>query len=177
MPSTTRDSALAVKAVRSNGERQRWAFGFKVLKAQVRGGIRRISDLEVYSLSPDIPGQAERKAVAVAGLEVKVAAAAPTCVRMATDGRWVLTCSMCGLPSGLADRPLPRDARFVCAACADAAGRLVDPLGEPDIDDPTVPDPGVISVHDQALADEIEMDMEADGTLVRARPGGRAWRP
>lgn len=177
MPSTTRDSALAVKAVRANGARQRWGFGFKVLKAQVRGGIRRIADLEIYSLSPHLLGEAEGKAATASGLEFKVADAAPTSVRMATDGRWVLKCSLCGLPSGLADRPLPRDARFVCATCADAAGRLVDPLGEPDIDDATVPDPGLLTVADQAMAAEIELDANADGTLVRARHGERAWRP
>src|SRR3954470_20259502 len=97
----------------------------------------------------------ERKASRPTGLEFKAVDAAPTSVRLARDGRWALTCSLCGLPSGLADRPLPNGARLVCLACVEA-GAPHRPARRTGLGRRDVPDPGLLTVADQAMAEEIE---------------------
>lgn len=173
-PVSTRAGQLAVKAARVAGPRRAWSFGFRVVDGTRSGGVRRIRDLEIYTLAPPGVG-AEVKAVRALGIEVKGAQAAPVpaSVQLPTDGRWVYRCSLCGLPSGLADRALPEGTRYVCRDCVESVGALTDPLpprpgdGDEPIDGPNPHRVGAEAAYRQALEGEREYGIDGSGDLRR----------
>lgn len=182
-PSTTRDGALATKAAQAAGHGAAWTFGYKVTAGRTAGGIRRVTALDIYSVAPPTISSAETKsAVVVEGLEIKGAGGMPVSVQLPTDGRWSYRCSLCGLPSGLADVALPDTARYVCRSCVESIGALVDPLpplstdGDEPLDGPHPHRVGAESAYRQALDAEQEWSADPVGELLR-RDDDQRWRP
>ncbi|GAA1380725.1 hypothetical protein GCM10009613_05510 [Pseudonocardia kongjuensis] len=187
MPGTTANSKLAVKAARAAGPRSAWSFGFKVIDGSFANGARRIRRPSVYTICPPAT-DTEVKAAAPYGLEVK---------GMTSRTIYPVFCGRCQVGKMRTDRPLIGDQPFECEQCA-----REDALNDPWADDQDTPDAvargrnrrGVLTpaqlreldeltritsedAYGEAVDDEVEHDVDADGTLGRARPDRDRWRP
>ncbi|MER5674781.1 hypothetical protein [Pseudonocardia alni] len=181
MMTSTTDGRLATKSAQSAGPRAAWSYGFRVITGRTDGRVRRIAEVDVFTVCPPSAGRGatgvESKNALPFALEIKGAgrgtkSTAPVSVQLPTDGRWVYRCLLCGLPSGLADRALPNDTRYVCRDCVDSVSTLADPLpplpgdGDEPIDGPNPHRVGAESAYRQALDAEREYEMDAFGSLI-----------
>lgn len=177
MPGITADSVLAVKALRRNGVRQRWTIGFRVLDGEQNRRVRRIRNLDVFTISPALDNEVTAAGPVPSrqpGIEVKVADARPYRPRVRGPhgglGSHVATlvpCEVCGKAAGVASRSTVGRG-LICDSCVDSVGHVLDYL---DALDST---PQVI--YEDALRDERVMHTDPHGEIW---PGtrDRRWQP
>ncbi|MER5671926.1 hypothetical protein [Pseudonocardia alni] len=185
MMTSTSDGRLATKSAQSAGPRAAWSYGFRVITGRTDGRVRRISEVDVFTVCPPSAGRGatgvESKSALPFALELK---GVPLAASIAQGGRrrWALTCGVCGQPVALADKPLPAGAAMVCASCVDELGRLVDPFDLP-ADDPEPVDgdhPERVTAEQayrEALDGEQQWSMDPVGDLMRLEDDDRRWAP
>lgn len=117
-------------------------------------------------------------------------------VKDAQPGRetFVIHCGDCGQPTMRTNRPVPTDQPYQCEPCAEGYGPMTSPWAEPDPADPAAPNQAILTPHQlaeadqltrvtpedafsEALDDEVEHDVDAQGQRVPARSGRRRWQP
>lgn len=184
----TADGRLAHQAA-STGTT--YAVGFAVKASRMRSGVRMIRAVDLYTISPTVPGQPATlavKAAPAAGLEIKQTVADWDAERRerARGLPKLTTCSVCGhtagaiLPGGL--RPTES---LICYRCIAAGRAATSPDGDLDghLDPTELDDAESITAEEGyagALADDVRWRVEPDGNLVRdedAERQGRAWTP
>ncbi|MGH3565498.1 MAG: hypothetical protein ACRDRH_05600 [Pseudonocardia sp.] len=116
----TADGRLAHKAASSARDPADYTVGFRVISSRRRAGLRMISDLDIYTISPRVPGgptALAAKHAPVTGIEVKAVRAVARHPLMQTQACWG-----CGQPALAAVGHLP-DSRLVCTDCLAAYDR------------------------------------------------------
>lgn len=185
---STADGRLATKSAQSAGARAPWSYGFRVITGRTDGTVRRISEIDVYTVCPPSAGRGatgtESKGALPFALEIKGAAPLAASVPHGTRRRWALRCGVCGQPVALADKPLAPGASMICAGCVDDLGRLVDPFDLPDPDAEAEPLDGerpervtAEQAYREALGAEREHDVDAFGNLLDKLSADDRWTP
>jgi len=186
----TKDGREAYEVAKAFGAEQGFSIGYRVRHARKVGRVRHIDDLDLYEFSPVLHG-ANRLArlVSIKGgppprLETKATTgvvAAQRRVGMPT----ATPCSVCGRPAAaVVPGGLRAGESMICPRCVEVADDHTDTatisagdlaelneLGEDELTSE--------EAYEQALADDVDWDLLADGTLARGtgstRRGGRAW--
>ncbi|SFO35055.1 hypothetical protein SAMN05216207_104642 [Pseudonocardia ammonioxydans] len=125
----TRDGRDARALARAAGDGQSYGIGYRVPDggARHRGGVREITDLDLYTWGPVLHGTSPFTRLTEIkspheGMEVK--AVAGTAIRSVVDPVDMAACVLCGRPAvgtPTGDGPLPptATAALTCAGCAD----------------------------------------------------------
>lgn len=172
----TADGRLAYKAA-STGARQGYSVGFRVIASRERDGLRHITDVELYTISPRLPGAPvalAAKGAPVHGIETKQTVGDWDAERRSgRDGGLprLTMCSICGhgggaiLPGGLR-----AGESLTCPRCITAARGAIDgdtdgELTPGDLD--AADNVTAEQVYEQAITDEQEWHLEPGGALAR----------
>lgn len=134
----TADGRLAHKAASTACGPADYTVGFRVISSRRRAGLRMISDLDIYTISPRVPGDRTvlaAKHAPVSGIEVKQTVADWDAERRRTrEGLPKLTaCSICGHGAGaILPGGLRTGESLLCRRCIGAARAAASDGGDTD---------------------------------------------